>query len=106
MMVKPADWYLLCHSRNCGIVFRQLIQPYVQNSIRTTRPFNSTRVSGLLLIQLSPENSGANFAGLIAAPSRGQVIHAAKNSMIEMAPTHLAMTANCAKMRVPRFTKV
>jgi hypothetical protein len=34
------------------------------------------------------------------------VIHAAKNSMIEMAPTHLAMTANCAKMRVPRFTKV
>ena len=83
-----------------------MIQPYVQNSIRTTRPFNSTKVSGLLLIQLSPENSGANFAGLIAALSRGQVIHAAKNSMIDMVPTHLAMTANCPKMRVPRFTRV
>jgi hypothetical protein len=36
---------------------RQLIQPYVQNS--TTRPFKASIVSGLLLIQASPEMTGA-----------------------------------------------
>ena len=57
-------WKRWCQSRNCGITFLQLYQPYVQNSTATTRPRNPGMVSGALLIQRSPVMSGA------ACPSR------------------------------------
>src|SRR5260370_7157510 len=53
-MVSPALSYLSCHARNCGITFLQLIQPYVQNSTKTTRPRSAWIVSGDLLIHGPP----------------------------------------------------
>src|SRR5437868_13538406 len=47
------------------MTFLQLIQPYVQNSTRTTRPRSPPMVSGALLIHGPPVRSGA------AAPGRG-----------------------------------
>src|SRR5262249_31544983 len=42
------------------MTFLQLIQPKVQNSISTTRPRRLGVVSGSLLIQRSPDTSGAD----------------------------------------------
>src|SRR2546422_1533468 len=58
-MVKPALAYLPCQSRNCGITFWQLIQPWVQNSTSTTRPRRPPMVSGGLLSHGAPAMSGA-----------------------------------------------
>src|SRR2546422_6980288 len=58
-MVKPALAYLPCQSRNCGITFWQLIQPWVQNSTSTTRPRSQPMVSGGLLSHGAPAMSGA-----------------------------------------------
>src|SRR5207245_6666012 len=57
--VSPNDAYRSCHARNCGITLRQLIQPYVQNSTRTTRARRPGIVRGSLLIHGCPAMSGA-----------------------------------------------
>src|SRR5436190_6457929 len=47
--VRPSFSYFACQSRNCGITFLQLYQPYVQNSTKTTRPRSFSIESGSLL---------------------------------------------------------
>ena len=74
-MVKACFSYLFCQSRNCGITFLQLIQPQVQNSTRTTRPFKSDNVSGWLLIQGPPDISGATLPVVKASPRGGDKSH-------------------------------
>src|SRR5215813_6129573 len=58
-IVSPSFSYRSCQSRNCGITFLQLYQPYVQNSTYTTRPRSFESVSGSLLIHGPPAISGA-----------------------------------------------
>src|SRR5712671_3422839 len=58
-IVNPSFSYRSYQPRNCGITLRQLIQPKVQNSTRTTRPRRPGVVKGPLLIQRSPATSGA-----------------------------------------------
>ena len=53
-IVSPCPAYRSCHARNCGTTFLQLIQPYVQKSMSTTRPRSRWMVSGSLLIQAPP----------------------------------------------------
>ena len=60
-MVSPFASYFACQSRNCGITFLQLYQPYVQNSTKTTRPRSLASERGSLLIQRSPVISGAGW---------------------------------------------
>src|SRR6266508_6542774 len=71
------------HSRNCGMMFRQLIQPYVQNSTKTTRSFKSAMASGLLLIQFSPPTSGATLLTVMAVPCFGHNVQTARASPIK-----------------------
>src|SRR5215831_14552118 len=63
-IVRPAFSNFACQSRNCGITFLQLYQPYVQNSTYTTRPRSLSIDKGSLLIQGPPAMSGA------ASPTR------------------------------------
>src|SRR3989449_1426191 len=67
--VSPNDAYRSCHARNCGITLRQLIQPYVQNSTRTTRARRPGIVRGSLLIHGCPAMSGAGSPSRSAWPA-------------------------------------
>src|SRR5262249_47542540 len=53
-----------------GIDCRQFEQPANQNRTKTGFPFKADKVSGLLLTQVKPENSGA-FVPISSAPSLG-----------------------------------
>lgn len=61
-IVSPAASYLSRQSRTCGTAFWQFIQPYVQNSTRTTQPRKPLNVSGSLLTQGPPDTSCAGCA--------------------------------------------
>ena len=59
-ITSPFGWYVAHHAFRCGSVRRQLMQEYVQKSIRTTLPRSAASVWGLELIHCwTPRNSGA-----------------------------------------------
>src|SRR5215470_8863249 len=72
-IVRPSLSYFACQSRNCGITFLQLYQPYVQNSTNTTRPRSLSMDRGSLLIHGPPVISGATCPTRSprSAPTRG-----------------------------------